>query len=209
VVGKRRHALPLIIDVTYAVACQSFEVGLLEKVGIADLHSEVPLIGWKLGKKRIQIVDKVPSVFVIPRVKVRELEYDADLFLQSFLRPLQSHREKTGLIIFQFSHFYSRDYEYGRDFVDDLDSFLSKLPTDEWDFGVEIRNSNFLKKPYFETLARHGVGHVYNQWQRMPSLPHHSNTKFGILMADNYISVDQWNMSSLRSHRVPTEKHLL
>ena len=96
---------------------------------------------------------------------------DADLFLQSFLRPLQSHREKTGLIIFQFSHFYSRDYEYGRDFVDDLDSFLSKLPTDEWDFGVEIRNSNFLKKPYFETLARHGVGHVYNQWQRMPSLP--------------------------------------
>jgi uncharacterized protein YecE (DUF72 family) len=95
---------------------------------------------------------------------------DADIFLQSFLSPLQSHREKTGLIIFQFSHFYSSDYEYGRDFVDDLDAFLSKLPTDEWDFAVEIRNSSFLKKPYFETLARHGVGHVYNQWQRMPSL---------------------------------------
>ena len=78
--GKRRHPLPLIIDVTYAVACQSFEVGLLEKVGIADLHSEVPLIGWKLGKKRIQIVDKVPSVFVIPRVKVRELEYEEACF---------------------------------------------------------------------------------------------------------------------------------
>ena len=63
--GKRRHALPLIIDVTHAVARQSLEVGFLEEAGIADLHCEVPLIGWKLGKKSIQIIDKIPSVFVI------------------------------------------------------------------------------------------------------------------------------------------------
>lgn len=95
---------------------------------------------------------------------------DAGLFLRSFLEPLQPFRDKTGLIIFEFSRFYPRDYEQGRDFVHDLDSFLDKLPTDQWDFGVEIRNSSFLEEPYFETLARHQVGHVYNQWQRMPSL---------------------------------------
>ena len=72
--------------------------------------------------------------------------------------------------MFEFSRFYPRDYEHGRDFVNDLDAFLGKLPTDEWDFGVEIRNAGFLQEPYFESLARHNVGHVYNQWQRMPSL---------------------------------------
>ena len=95
---------------------------------------------------------------------------DANLFLQSFLKPLEPHREKTGIIMFEFSRFYQRDYEHSREFVNDLDTFLGQLPTDEWDFGVEIRNAGFLEGPYFETLARHQVGHVYNQWQRMPSL---------------------------------------
>lgn len=95
---------------------------------------------------------------------------DANLFLQSFLKPLEPHREKTGLIMFEFSQFYQRDFEHGRDFVEALDKFLAQLPSDQWDFGVEIRNANFLTEPYFECLARHKVGHVYNQWQRMPAL---------------------------------------
>jgi uncharacterized protein YecE (DUF72 family) len=95
---------------------------------------------------------------------------DANLFLQSFLKPLEPHREQTGIIMFEFSRFYQRDFEHGREFVEALDAFLAELPTDQWDFGVEIRNPEFLKKSYFETLAHHRVGHVYNQWQRMPSL---------------------------------------
>jgi uncharacterized protein YecE (DUF72 family) len=95
---------------------------------------------------------------------------DANLFLSAFLKHLEPHRGKTGLIIFEFTRFYPRDYEHGRIFVDDLESFLDQLPTDQWDFGVEIRNASFLQPPYFEALARHRVGHVYNQWQRMPSL---------------------------------------
>jgi uncharacterized protein YecE (DUF72 family) len=77
---------------------------------------------------------------------------DTNLFLQSFLTPLEPVRDKTGLLIFEFSRFYPRDYEHGRDFVSDLDAFLAKLPTAEWDFGVEIRNAGFLKEPYFECL---------------------------------------------------------
>lgn len=94
----------------------------------------------------------------------------ANLFLQSFLKPLEPHREKTGIIMFEFSRFYARDFEHGSEFVDALDTFLEKLPTSEWDFGVEIRNASFLEPAYFEVLANHQVGHVYNQWQRMPSL---------------------------------------
>ena len=95
---------------------------------------------------------------------------NSEIFLQSFLSPLAQHQEQTGLIIFEFSHFYPKDYRYGREFVSDLDPFLAKLPTKEWDFGVEIRNASLLQKPYFDTLERHSVAHVYNQWQRMPDL---------------------------------------
>ena len=93
-----------------------------------------------------------------------------EIFLKSFLSPLVPHRKQTGLIIFEFSRFYPRDYQAGREFVADLDKFLSRLPTDEWDFGVEIRNASLLQQPYFDALERHSVGHVYNQWQRMPDL---------------------------------------
>lgn len=95
---------------------------------------------------------------------------DARLFRSSFLKPMEPHREQTGLLMFEFSRFYPRDYRHGRDFVRDLDTFLGELPTDEWDFGVEVRNAAFLEEPYFEVLERHGVAHVYNQWQQMPSL---------------------------------------
>src|SRR5262249_3818468 len=55
------------------------------------------------------------------------------------------------------------------DFVEALDHFLGRLPRG-WPYGVEIRNRNFLQEDYFATLARHGVSHIYNSWQEMPSL---------------------------------------
>ena len=40
-----------------------------------------------------------------------------------FLKPLETHRDKTGLLIFEFSRFSRRDYQVGRDFIDDLDGY--------------------------------------------------------------------------------------
>src|SRR5215471_2540082 len=33
-----------------------------------------------------------------------------------------------------------------------------------------MRNRNWLKREYFECLARHGVTHVFNSWEAMPSV---------------------------------------
>lgn len=107
---------------------------------------------------------------------------NANLFLSSFLKPLEPYREQTGLLMFEFSRFYPRDFERGRDFIEQLDRFLAKLPTDHWDFGVEIRNANLLTKPYFDTLRRHHVAHVYNQWTRMPGLAE----QLALLPADDH-----------------------
>jgi len=93
----------------------------------------------------------------------------AALFESDFLEPCKAVRQHIGLLIFEFSHFYPADFERGRDFVDALDQFLSKLPR-AWPYGVEIRNRHFLHPNYFATLARYNVTHIYNSWQDMPSL---------------------------------------
>lgn len=71
--------------------------------------------------------------------------------------------------MFEFSRFYPADYQHGRDFVADLDGFFSKLPSG-WDYGVEIRNKEWLQPDYFAVLLKHGVVHVFNNWSRMPTV---------------------------------------
>ena len=92
---------------------------------------------------------------------------NAELFQEKFLRPCQAHRQQIGMLIFEFSHFRSGDFQRGREFVEKLDSFFEKLPKG-WQYGVEIRNKSLLREEYFATLKKHGAAHVYNQWTRMP-----------------------------------------
>src|SRR6185436_7923746 len=53
---------------------------------------------------------------------------NADLFATAFLKPCESIRQKVGVLMFEFSRFWPSDYEHGRDFVADLDTFLGNLP---------------------------------------------------------------------------------
>ena len=91
----------------------------------------------------------------------------ADLFIKAFLAPLSPHREKIGVLMFEFGHFCKLDFEQGRDFVSALDGFLEQLPTG-WQYGVEIRNKEFLRAEYLDVLGKHGVTHVFNSWTGMP-----------------------------------------
>jgi len=99
--------------------------------------------------------------------KLNENFLNAELFEKAFLRPCESIRANVGLLMFEFSRFWTTDYEHGRDFVAALDQFLSKLPKG-WPYGVEMRNRNWLRPDYFDCLARHGVAHVFNSWEAMP-----------------------------------------
>ena len=92
---------------------------------------------------------------------------NANLFRSAFLRPCEAFRGHIGVLILEFSQFYSSDFEHGRDFVAALDRFLGELPPG-WQYAVEIRNKTFLQPEYFEMLHRHGVAHTFNSWSRMP-----------------------------------------
>lgn len=99
--------------------------------------------------------------------KPNENFLNADLFASAFVKPLEPFRRNVGLLIFEFSKFHPADYAQGRDFVADLDKFLAGAPKG-WPYGVEIRNKNFLRPEYFDTLQRHGVAHIFNSWTDMP-----------------------------------------
>ena len=99
--------------------------------------------------------------------RVNENFLNADLFATAFLAPLEPHRDKIGVLIFEFSKFHESDFAAGRDFVSGLDKFLGKLPIG-WAYGVEVRNASLLHAEYFATLRRHGVAHVFNSWTAMP-----------------------------------------
>lgn len=92
---------------------------------------------------------------------------NADLFASAFVYPFEPFKQQVGMFIFEFSKFYSADYQHGRDFVADLDKFLANIPKG-WNYGVEIRNKHFLQPDYFEMLSRHGVSHIFNSWADMP-----------------------------------------
>jgi len=92
---------------------------------------------------------------------------NADLFATAFLRPCETIRSKVGVLMFEFSRFWTSDYAHGRDFIADLDMFLGRLP-EGWPYAIELRNQNWLVPEYFGCLANHGVTHVFNSWEAMP-----------------------------------------
>jgi uncharacterized protein YecE (DUF72 family) len=94
---------------------------------------------------------------------------NAGRLAEAFLGPCERIRPRVGLLIFEFSRFYPADYAQGRAFAADLDRFFGRLPRG-WPYGVELRNRGWLEPDYFDCLARHGVAHVFNSWDAMPSV---------------------------------------
>ena len=94
---------------------------------------------------------------------------NADVFERLFLEPLQPYLGRVPLMIFEFGAFPKTAMpEVGR-FLEQLDTFLTKLPR-QVRYAVEIRNGDFLGPEYFDCLRSHAVAHVYSAWTRMPEL---------------------------------------
>ena len=88
---------------------------------------------------------------------------DADLFIASFLGPLEAYKNQIGTLIFEFGHFHPGHWERGLQFVEALDGFFAQLPKG-WNYSVELRNQNFMQPECFDVLRRHGVAHTFNSW---------------------------------------------
>ena len=115
-----------------------------------------------------QVPEQFQFAFKVPeQITCRALPtyLDSELFQQSFLNPLDPHRDQTGVLIFEFG--WSKTSP--QDFVELLAPFLNKLPT-TFRYAIEVRNEDYLFPPYFALLRDQNIAHVYNSWTRMPPL---------------------------------------
>jgi uncharacterized protein YecE (DUF72 family) len=94
---------------------------------------------------------------------------DASLLDMALLRALEPHRRRVPVLMFEFGAFSKSDFARPEDFHERLERFLRDLPPG-WNYGVEIRNKDYLTGDYFDLLSRHNVAHVFNAWTRMPTI---------------------------------------
>ncbi len=91
---------------------------------------------------------------------------DVGFFKDSVLAPLdRAFAGHLGPLVFQFPPMAHAP----PDFVQRLERFFSRLPPGLMS-AVELRTPALLTPHYLEALARHGVAHVLNHWERMPGL---------------------------------------
>jgi uncharacterized protein YecE (DUF72 family) len=95
-----------------------------------------------------------------------------DLFVEEIYQPYQRYfPHNTGPFVFEFQTLAKSSGIDAEGFATRLDEFFSALPRDA-QYGVEIRNDEFLTPMYFAVLREHGVVHVFNSWTRMPPIGH-------------------------------------
>ena len=86
-----------------------------------------------------------------------------------FLRTLEPLGEQIGPLIFQFEYLNKIKMNSLLQFIEMFEVFLHGLPGG-YQYCVEIRNPNYLKNEYFDFLAEHHLGTVFQQGYYMPSI---------------------------------------
>ncbi len=86
-------------------------------------------------------------------------------FLQA-IEPLGDH---IGPLMFQFEYLNKLKMGGLHHFLELFEVFCQGLP-EGYRYGIEIRNPNYLRAPYFDFLAEHSLGHVFLQGYYMPPI---------------------------------------
>jgi uncharacterized protein YecE (DUF72 family) len=93
-----------------------------------------------------------------------------DLFVEAVYDPYRRHfADHAGPFVFEFQTIGRASGMTPERFAARLDEFFGALPRDG-QYGVEIRNEEFLTPMYFAVLREHGVAHVFNSWTWMPAI---------------------------------------
>jgi uncharacterized protein YecE (DUF72 family) len=88
---------------------------------------------------------------------------------ETIIKNLEPLKEKIGILMFQFEYLNKQKMSSQSEFQDKFSSFISKC-TDEFDYGLEIRNPNYLNQSYFDFLKEHNLAHVFLQGYYMPDI---------------------------------------
>ncbi|RPI63557.1 MAG: DUF72 domain-containing protein [Ignavibacteriales bacterium] len=91
-----------------------------------------------------------------------------DLF-EKFLETLKPMKKNIGVLMFQFEYLNKQKISGLTEYLDRFEFFIESIGK-EYTYGVEIRNPNFLKKPFFEFLERNKLAMIFLQGYYMPPI---------------------------------------
>jgi uncharacterized protein YecE (DUF72 family) len=91
-----------------------------------------------------------------------------DLF-EAFLDSIDKLKPKVGMLMFQFEYLNKAKMNSQIDFQFRLEEFFSQVNRD-WNYGIEIRNPNYLNDIWFTFLNNHEIAHVFLQGYYMPRI---------------------------------------
>jgi len=95
---------------------------------------------------------------------------NAAIFKEAVLGPYsRAFRDHAGCFVFEFQAMRGKDLPDPLEWADQLDVFLSELPSD-FRYAVELRNLELFTGLHGEVLKRHRVAHVFNSWTEMPTI---------------------------------------
>jgi len=86
-----------------------------------------------------------------------------------FLETLKPMKKNIGVLMFQFEYLNKQKISGLTEFIDRFESLVEAIDK-KYIYGVEIRNPNFLKKPFFEFLERNKLAMVFLQGYYMPPI---------------------------------------
>ena len=84
-----------------------------------------------------------------------------------FLETLEPLSNKIGVLMFEFEYLNKQKMSGLDEFLDKFGSFVETLDK-RYTYGVELRNPNYLKKPFFEFMERKNLAMVFLQGYFMP-----------------------------------------
>jgi uncharacterized protein YecE (DUF72 family) len=94
--------------------------------------------------------------------------FNPDLF-DSFLNTLKPMKKNLGPLMFQFEYLNKQKMSGLSEFIDRFEALLEVINS-KYLYGVEIRNPNYLKEPFFEFIKRNKLVMVFLQGYYMPPI---------------------------------------
>jgi len=89
--------------------------------------------------------------------------------MNDFIDTLTYMHPKIGVLMFQFEYLNKQKMASLDEFLNKFGAFIQDCPGD-FNYGIEIRNPNYLKPSYFNLLNTYNLGHVFLQGYFMPPI---------------------------------------
>jgi uncharacterized protein YecE (DUF72 family) len=115
---------------------------------------------------------KIPNSITLThpyKSKNRNTHFLSIELMNRFLESIEPISSKVGILMFQFEYLNKQKMASQLEFQLGLEIFFSELDRN-YDYGIEIRNPNYLNKSWFKFLENHQINPVFLQGYYMPNI---------------------------------------